>query len=135
MNLEDVLAGDLMTPSVLSVAPHEPLRAAAKKLSEHRIHCLVVLPARPGRAVGVLTTKDIIQVLCDGEPGMIDQLEVADVMTTPAVTVQRNFPVLDCIRLMRHAGVRSAPVLDGTELVGLLSFTDVLRRVADPPSP
>jgi len=38
--------------------------------------------------------------------------------------------IADCLRLMRMSGVRSAPVLDGTQLVGLLSFTDVLRAVA-----
>jgi CBS domain-containing protein len=32
---------------------------------------------------------------------------------------------------MRMTGVRSAPVLDGVSLVGLISFSDVLRAVAE----
>ena len=53
-------------------------------------------------------------------------------MTSPALSVQSGFPICDCLRLMRMSGVRSVPVLRGTELVGLLSFTDVLRAVANP---
>jgi CBS domain-containing protein len=61
------------------------------------------------------------------EPELLDQLKVADAMTTPAICVQHDFQVRDCIRLMRMSGVRSVPVLKGLEPVGILSFTDVLR--------
>jgi CBS domain-containing protein len=53
-------------------------------------------------------------------------------VTTPAVSVQKDFLISDCIRLMRMSGVRSVPVLDGVRAVGLLSFTDVVRAAAFP---
>lgn len=86
--------------------------------------------AEPQRCAGILTTKDIIQVLCQGEPHHLDTLLVQDAMTTPSVSVQKDFLIADCLQLMRIAGVRSVPVLEGTRLVGLLSFTDVLRALA-----
>jgi CBS domain-containing protein len=130
MNLEALTAADLMTPDVLTIDASEPLRAAAQRMSEKRVHCLIVPAARPQGCVGILTVKDIVQILCDGELGVLDQLVVADVMSTPAVSVQHAFSISDCLRLMRMAGVRSVPVLDGVRLVGLLSFTDVLRAAA-----
>jgi CBS domain-containing protein len=77
--------------------------------------------------VGVITSKDIVQVLCDGDTDLLDQLHVADVVSRPAITVQEQFLIADCLRLMRMSGVRSMPVMRGLTPVGILSFTDVLH--------
>lgn len=135
MNLKKATAGQLMTTHVLTIDAHETLRAAALMLHKHHIHCLIVPPPEPQLSVGVITVKDIVQVLCDGDAPMLDQLLVQDAMTTPSVSVQKDFTIGDCLKLMRLSGVRSAPVLDGVKLVGLLSFTDVLRVVAHEPLP
>ena len=132
MNVTLQTAEQLMTTALITVAPGETLRAAAALLDKHRIHCLLVPQAEPdSRCVGILTTKDIVQVLCEGDPRLLDQLRVADAMTCPALSVQAGFTVRDCLRLMRMSGVRSAPVFDGVRLVGLLSFSDVLRAVVN----
>lgn len=131
MNVLSQTADKLMSKHLITIAPAECLRAAAVLMERHHVHCLLV-PAEPGACVGILTIKDIVQVLCDGDPRLLDQLCVADAMTSPALSVQSGFPIADCLRLMRMSGVRSVPVLQGTELVGLLSFTDVLRAVANP---
>jgi CBS domain-containing protein len=98
-------------------------------MSDKHLHCLLV-PAEPGRVVGVITSKDIIQVLCEGETDMLDQLRVSDVMTAPALCVQEELLIEDCLKLMRMSGVRSVPVVRGLTPVGILSFTDVLRAAS-----
>jgi CBS domain-containing protein len=50
-------------------------------------------------------------------------------MTQPAITVQADQSIVDCLRLMRMCGVRSVPVLRGMHPVGILSFTDVLHAI------
>lgn len=129
MNVKLQTAGDLMTHDILTIENGQTLRAAAVKMNASHVHCLLVPNVAP-HCVGIITTKDIVQVLCEGEESMLDRLLVEDVMTTPAVSLQRDFTIDDCLKLMRRSGVRSAPVLAGTQLVGLLSFTDVLRAVA-----
>lgn len=131
MNVKQRTVGELMSRDIITIAPGETLRAAAVLMSKHRIHCLLVLPEEPRRAVGIIAGKDIVQVLCDAEPAMLDQLVVSDAMSTPAISVQKDFLVGDAIKLMRISGVRSAPVLEGIALVGLLSFTDVLRAAVE----
>ena len=51
--------------------------------------------------------------------------------TRPAICVPETTNLLDCINLMRHAGVRRVPVLRGSEVVGVLSFSDVFRRLLE----
>jgi CBS domain-containing protein len=126
MSVKHLTAAQLMTSEPIVIEPSETLRSAARLMLERGIHCLLV-PGEPGHSVGVITSKDIVLVLCDGEPELLDQLRVEDAMTIPAISVQRHLLIGDCIRLMRMSGVRSVPVLDGLEPVGILSFTDVLR--------
>ena len=126
MSVKLLTAADLMTTPPITIEPGETLRAAADLVSKRGIHCLLV-PGQAGRSVGIITSKDIVLVLCDGEVELLDRLLVADAMTTPAICVQHNFLIGDCIRLMRMAGVRSVPVLKGLDPVGILSFGDVLR--------
>lgn len=129
MSLKRLTAAQLMTETPIMVDPQETLRSAARLMTEKHLHCLLV-PAEPGRVVGVITSKDIIEVLCEGEPEMLDQLRVADVMTAPALCVQEELIIEDCLRLMRMSGVRSVPVVRGLTPVGILSFTDVLRAAS-----
>ncbi len=129
MNVKERTVGELMSRDLITIAATETLRTAAALMHAHHIHCLLVLPEAPRAAVGIITGKDIVQVLCDAEPALLDQLTVGDAMSTPAVSVQQEFLVADAIKLMRGAGVRSVPVLNGVQLVGLLSFSDVLRAV------
>jgi CBS domain-containing protein len=126
MNFKRLTAAQLMTPNPLMIAPTATLRAAALIMSQQKLHCLLV-PGDEGRCVGVITSKDIVQVLCDGDPSLLDQLRVSEAQTSPAITVQEQFLVVDCLQLMRMSGVRSVPVLRGIEPVGILSFTDVLQ--------
>lgn len=127
MNLKQLTAEQVMTAQVVTIDPQAPLRTAAQKLIANHIHCLLVPAHEAGGSTGIITTKDIVQVLSDGAPSLLDRLMVRDVMTTPCVSVQKDFSVHDCIKLMRISGVRSAPVLDGVKLVGLFSFTDVVK--------
>jgi CBS domain-containing protein len=129
MSLKRLTAAQLMTPDPVMIDPAETLRSAARLMTERHLHCLLV-PADPGRCVGVITSKDIIQVLCDGDAELLDRLRVKDAMTAPALCVPEELVIDDCLRLMRMSGVRSVPVLRGLTPVGILSFTDVLRAVA-----
>lgn len=131
MKVEQRTAAELMTKQLLTIGRGETLRAAALKMNANHVHCLLVPHADAGRCTGIITAKDIVQVLCEGDSGMLDRLLVADAMTETAVSLQSEFVIADCLRLMRMSGVRSAPVMHGGTLVGLLSFTDVLRAVAE----
>ncbi|HMJ51223.1 MAG TPA: CBS domain-containing protein [Polyangiaceae bacterium] len=135
MSIANLKVHDLMSRQVVTIDAKATLRAAAQLMHARRIHCLLVPAESPEGPVGVVTTKDIVQVLCDADASVLDRLRVEDAATTPAMSVQHKLTVVDCIRLMRMTGVRSAPVLDGLSLVGLISFSDVLRAVAEGPKP
>lgn len=131
MNLESISARDLMTTKIVYAEPEDALNDAITRMAESAIHSLVIRPSHPNRGHCILTTKDCIEVLCTAGEAAISALRVEDVMTRPALTVPAELCISDCIQLMRHAGVRTAPVVDGSTVVGVLTFTDVLHALAD----
>jgi CBS domain-containing protein len=128
IDLHRLRAKDVMNPSVQWATAHENLRIAARRMAQHGIRALLVAGAEPSDLPGILTSKDIVNLLGAQEPAVLDELQVADVMTRPAICVPAQTNVRDCVNLMRMSGVRRMPVLDGTTVIGLLSTSDIFQR-------
>ncbi len=130
MNVYSQTAADLMTASIITIPPEESLRTAATLMNEHGIHCLIVDASAQGRSPGIITCKDIVQLLGDVDTSVFETIKVEEAMTSPVLSVQSDMCIADCVRMMRMSGIRRALVQRGSVAVGLLSFTDILRAAA-----
>jgi CBS domain-containing protein len=130
MNLDETCSRDLMTTKIVEASGEELLRSAIQRMVQHDVQSLIVPPDRPHHGWGILSGKDCIEVLCHVGEQAFDTLCVEDAMTRPALTLPAGLCARDCIQLMRHSGVRSAPVIDEGRLIGIFSFSDVLRACA-----
>jgi CBS domain-containing protein len=116
---------DGMTLVVLSVGPAHTLREAAKMMSAQRVGAAVVLdPAHPG--IGILTERDIMNSLgADQNP---DSEVVADHRTSDVVFAAPDWTLEQAAETMVAGGFRHLVVVEGGEVVGLLSMRDIVRR-------
>ncbi len=130
MSFEDLTACDLMSTKIESCSAETSVMEALKRMDELQIHCLLVPAPEPGRSMGIISAKDVVQLLGDAGPLVLEELSVGDVMTAPIVTLPDYLKIPDCINLMRMTGVRSAPIMRGKDVAGILSFTDVLSWIA-----
>ncbi len=132
MNLRSRTAGELMHSEVVTISGAVCLREAIRTMKAKRLQALVVPPQRPVDGIGIITVKDIIGVLEgeDTDAEVLDDLTVSDVMTRPSICTQKGLGIHDCVNLMRMTGVHRVPVLAEGKPIGLLSFTDVFRRVS-----
>ncbi|MBL8728381.1 MAG: CBS domain-containing protein [Planctomycetes bacterium] len=128
IDLHRLRAKDVMNTGVQWSTATENLRAAGRRMAQHGIRALLVAGAEPSDLPGILTSKDIVNLLGSHDPAVLDELHVADVMTRPAICVPAQTNLVDCINLMRMSGVRRMPVLDGTRVIGLLSTSDIFQR-------
>jgi CBS domain-containing protein len=127
-DLHRLRAKDVMNTSVQWATANENLRVAGRRMAQHGIRALLVSGAEASDLPGILTSKDIVNLLGAQDPAVLDELQVADVMTRPAICVPAQTNLVDCINLMRMSGVRRMPVLDGTQVIGLLSTSDIFQR-------
>jgi len=57
---------------------------------------------------------------------------VRDRMTAPAITVEPKTPIYDALALMKERRIRRLPVLKGRRLVGIVTWTDLMRASPSP---
>jgi CBS domain-containing protein len=122
--LSEVRVLDVMQKEICWAEPGETMQKAARRMFDRKLRCLLVRGAA-GELPGIVTSKDVVNlVIAQGKPAL-DSVLVADVMTKPAICVPAQATMNDCAQLMRIAGLRRLPVLQGTDVIGLLSSSDV----------
>jgi CBS domain-containing protein len=126
--LRDLQARDVMSTDVQWTESTENLLAAGRHMAEHGLRSLLVRGERDTDLPGIVTSKDIVNLLGTHDPALLGELRVGDVMTRPAICVPAQTNLRDCINLMRMSGIRRLPVLEGTRVIGVMSSTDVFRR-------
>jgi CBS domain-containing protein len=128
MDLQKTRVDSVMQKEVCWAEPGESMRKAAARMHEGRLRCLLVRPG-PGDLPGIVTSKDVVNLMVNHDAQALDVVRVADVMSRPAICIPAGASLHDGIQLMRQAGVRRLPVLDGLEVVGLLSSSDAFAAL------
>jgi len=129
-NVRIVKAQDLMHKGVETIDGSASVAEALKKMRKKKVSSLIVNRRNGADAWGIITKKDIVSKVIDPGPTRrnLSETKVYEIMCKPLVTVSPGLAIKYCIRLMSHAGVTRAPVFDGKEIIGILSFTDVFNN-------
>ena len=114
---------DMMTRRAVSVAPDEPITAAARLLKRYNIGSVPVCDSK-GQLQGIITDRDIV-LRCVAAGVDPDKTLIRDVMTTGVFTVSPTDTVESAAALMGKAQVRRLPVCENGTLVGMLSLGDL----------
>jgi CBS domain-containing protein len=113
-----------MSEVVLTVGPGHTLREAASAMCRRHVGAAVVLdPDAPGP--GVITERDVLTSLGAGEDP--DNERVADHLTSNLTFAAPDWPLEQAAAAMVHGRFRHLIVVDGGELVGILSMRDIVR--------
>jgi acyl dehydratase/predicted transcriptional regulator len=111
---------DVATRPVETVDVEATVGEVADRLAESPAGSLVVTDA--GDPVGIVTESDFVDAFAAGtDPGTA----VRSVMSAPLVTVQAGEQVETAASAAREHGVKKLPVLEGGELVGVVTTTDL----------
>jgi signal-transduction protein with cAMP-binding, CBS, and nucleotidyltransferase domain len=115
---------DGMSAQVLSIGPAHTLRAAARMMYARQVGAAVVIdPDDDG--VGILTERDILRSVAAGENP--DTEMAGDHYTQDVVFAGRNWTMEAAAAAMVRGGFRHLVVVEGQEVVGLLSMRDIVR--------
>lgn len=115
---------DAMSPISAVVGPEHTLRQASVRMIQNKTGAAVVIDGSlPGPSV--ITERDLLVALAEGLD--LDVEHVGDHMKTDLVTSASSWPLARAAGLMVRHGVRHVIVVDGEDLVGILSMRDVVR--------
>ena len=122
-------ARDIMTGDVECTRTTDTIVEAAKKMRDLDVGALPIC-GEDDRLAGMLTDRDIVlQCVANGaDPNTVKVEEYAGDET---VTIGADDTIEETLRTMTEHGVRRLPVIDGHDLVGVVSQADVARNLSD----
>ncbi|MBD8023484.1 CBS domain-containing protein [Microbacterium gallinarum] len=116
-------AREIMTPDPRCIGESESLQEAARLMAELDVGALPICGA-DGKLRGMLTDRDIV-VKCVARGGR-PAIETAGLLAERTLVLARaDDDIRDVLRSMEQHQVRRVPVLDGDELVGIISQADI----------
>jgi acetoin utilization protein AcuB len=121
-----VCVRQLMSTPAVTVAATAPSADAVQRMVAHRIHYLPVVNDQ-GRLVGIVNEDDVLGT----RRGVRTSVEVvADVMSTPAVSVGPAQSLQEAMDLMVGRGIGALPVVEDGRVIGILTQSDVVSTLA-----
>jgi CBS domain-containing protein len=131
-------ASEIMTRDVATVHTATSVRHAAELLTERGVTSLPVLDD-DDRVVGIVSEVDLIRDRMPHDPRSHLRPEaheqpdparlVRDVMSDVVVCLGENADVADVAALMLDNNVRAVPIVNGADLLGIVSRRDLLRTL------
>jgi CBS domain-containing protein len=117
---------ELMSPNPVCLDESAPVLEAARAMRDRHIGTVIVTQA--GRVFGILTDRDIV-VRCLAEDKDMRQCTCGEISSsTDVVTISRDAPIEQAIKLMRERTVRRLVVVDGQKPVGIVSLGDLAKE-------
>ena len=130
--MEHALVRDIMQEKVVTISAGDSLSTAEDIMQLGRVRHMPVV--HRGKLVGVVSERDLLRISLSGlnESGTYERraflhsLDIGRTMSTPPIVVEPFASVeTAALRLAEHK-IGCLPVVDGEDLVGLVTATDVL---------
>jgi CBS domain-containing protein len=115
-------------PEVFAIGPDAPVIDAIRLMAEKRIGAVVVMQA--GQLVGILSERDYARkIVLQGRSSK--DTPVRDIMTSDVISVGLNDTADRCMQLVTDKRIRHLPVLDGGNVLGVVSIGDLVKAVIE----
>lgn len=122
-------ARDIMTAGAECAGVNDTLVEAARKLRDLDVGALPIC-GDDNRLAGMITDRDIV-VRCVADGRDASTVKVGDLADGKPVTIGADDPIEEALATMTKHGVRRLPVIDGHDLVGIVTQADVARNLPD----
>jgi len=126
--LAKITVADYMAKRLVTLTKDTDVIDAIKKLLDHKITSAPVIDAK-GQLVGMFSEKDGIKVFLESVYNQGMSGKVGDYMSADAISVDAKSSIVDLAEKFETSSVRSFPVYQEGEFVGVISRVDVLRAL------
>jgi CBS domain-containing protein len=137
--MSDARVRDIMPEKMVTVSAGDTLSTVEDIMTLGRVRHMPVTQA--GKLVGVVSERDLLRASLstlssfgsDQRRAFLQAVEIARVMSTPAITIEPEATVEAAARIMADEKIGCLPVVQGERLLGLITETDLLRYFAGLP--
>ena len=126
--LAKITVADYMTKRLVTLTKDTNVIDAIKKLLDHKITCAPVVDAK-GLLIGMFSEKDGMKVFLESVYNQGMSGKVGEYMSTDTISIESTSSIVDLAEKFQKSSVRSFPVFEDGEFVGVISRVDVLRAL------
>lgn len=122
---------EVMSRDLILIAAQQPAMAAWQLLSHHQVKALPVVD-EAGRLTGIITLHDLMIDRVKQQPraaASLAELPVAALMSRAVQTARHDQPLYDLVGAFSDGGLHHMPVVDGEQLVGILTQSDMVAAL------
>ena len=113
---------EIVKPNFITVAPVDTLGEVAEKMNQQNVGAVIVRDY--GRLIGILTERDMLRAMASRVH--TSDARVRQWMTADPITASPEMPLDDAAQVMLDHGFRHLPVVDGSNVLGVVSLRRVL---------
>jgi CBS domain-containing protein len=113
-------------PDVWSIAPDATVYEAIALMAQRGVGALLVMEG--DRLVGIVSERDYARKVILQDRSSRDTL-VSTIMTKDVVSVRPDHSIEACMALMTEKRIRHLPVVDGEQVIGILSIGDLVKYI------
>lgn len=125
--------GRIMHTDLVTVAPDATLVEARKLIESKKIDHLLVVDGK-GKLIGLLSDRDLKQYWASPATSLshhelsylLEKITVESIMVKTVVTVTVDTTIERAAYIMQNHNISSLPVMEGKDLVGIITSTDVM---------
>lgn len=122
-----------MSSPVITIPPSMPIMEALDLMKRNNIRRTPVV--KEGRLVGIVSDKDLLNAAPSDATSLsvwelnylLGKITVGEVMTRNVVTITADTPIEEAAYLMAEKKIGGLPVMDGDQVVGLITETDLFK--------
>ena len=118
-----MIVREAMSEAVLTLGPGHTLREAAQQMHDAKVGSAVVVD--PDIGVGIISERAIVVAIANNQD--VDSERVSDHVAHDAVYAAPEWTLDEATDAMAKGGYRHLVVLDGNDVIGVISLRDIIR--------
>ena len=127
MGLESIGISEIYNKDVKVINQEQNIFDTSKVMIDNKVGSVVIIDNDQDRnPVGIITERDVVRIVSTFSLSDL-QVPVRKLMSYPLVTQSQNASILDAMKLMYERKIRRVIVLEGNNLVGIVTEHDIFK--------
>ena len=127
MGLSSISISDIVNKDVKVIDQEQNIFDTSKVMIDNNVGSVVIIDNNQNRnPIGIVTERDVVRIVSTFSLADLE-VPIRKLMSYPLITLSQNASVLDAMKLMYERNIRRVIILEGDNLVGIVTEHDIFK--------
>lgn len=119
----EISVREIMSEKVIIMDVESNMSEVAQEMIKHNVGSMII--TKDNNAVGIITERDVVRKIAEDGIKPVD-ISAGDMMSSPIITIRPSTNIIAAAGLMTRSGIRRLAIMEGGDIVGIVTDRDVL---------